>query len=101
LREHISRHQAHIRPSAPLFDVDAALSSWTLDELEEQGGLAASLGFTSRQQYHEAACSLPLLPDIRTPTLVLLAEDDPFLGAQPTSQCAANPSTLLALTRRG
>ncbi len=39
-----------------------------------------SFGFTSRQQYYEATNSLEHLPHITTPTLVLLSEDDPFLG---------------------
>ncbi len=61
------------------FDVGAALGSWTVAQIEDHG-LPASFGFRSRQEYYEAASSLPYIPLIRTPTLLLLAEDDPFLG---------------------
>lgn len=52
-------------------------------------------------QYYEHASSLNYIPDIRTPTLFLVSEDDPFLGVLPDVECASNPSTLLAATARG
>ena len=52
-------------------------------------------------QYYEHASSLSYLPNIRTPTLLLLSEDDPFLGVLPDVECAGNPFTLLAATARG
>lgn len=52
-------------------------------------------------QYYEHASSLNYIPDIRTPTLFLMSEDDPFLGVLPDVECASNPSTLLAATARG
>ena len=54
-----------------------------------------------RLQYYEHASSLAYLPNIRTPTLLLLSEDDPFLGVLPDVECAGNPFTLLAATARG
>lgn len=46
----------------------------------EDCGVAAVGGFSSRHHYYEEASSLQYLPHIATPTLLLLAKDDPFLG---------------------
>ena len=50
--------------------------------------------------YFSAARAHRHIPAIRTPTLFLGAADDPFLGALPLEEAAANPYTLLALTSR-
>ncbi|GLC38029.1 hypothetical protein PLESTB_000444500 [Pleodorina starrii] len=99
MREHIAQHRQDITARSR-FDVEAALAAWTVAGIEERG-LPASLGFADRQQYYEASSSLDYIPAITTPTLILLAEDDPFLGLIPDVECSRNPSTLLALTRRG
>ncbi|KAG2498167.1 hypothetical protein HYH03_003924 [Edaphochlamys debaryana] len=99
IREHLAQHREDIMRHTR-FDVDAALDSWTMTEIEEKG-LPMSFGFANRQQYYEAASSLDYLPAIETPTLLLLAEDDPFLGVVPDAECSRNPNTLLALTKRG
>lgn len=78
LREHLSHHKAEIQ-ALTRFDVESALAAWTVGEIEDRG-LPASFGFSSRQQYYEVAGSLDYIPAITTPTLMLLAEDDPFLG---------------------
>ncbi|KAG2442339.1 hypothetical protein HXX76_002425 [Chlamydomonas incerta] len=99
LREHLAHHRTEIL-ALTRFDVDAALAAWTVSEIEDRG-LPASFGFTSRQHYYEVAGSLDYIPAITTPTLILLAEDDPFLGVIPDAECSRNPNTLLAVTRRG
>ncbi|EFJ41748.1 hypothetical protein VOLCADRAFT_31576, partial [Volvox carteri f. nagariensis] len=99
VREHIALHRRDIEAHTRL-DVDAVLAAWTVMGIEDRG-LPASLGFADRQQYYDAASSLEYIPAITTPTLMLLAEDDPFLGIVPDVECSRNPSTLLALTRRG
>jgi len=58
-------------------------------------------GFGSTPEYNEASSSLQHLPHVRTPTLLLVSTDDPFLGVLPDAECAANPYTLLAATSRG
>ncbi|GLI69198.1 hypothetical protein VaNZ11_013770, partial [Volvox africanus] len=99
LRQNIQQHRRDIQAFSR-FDVDAALAAWTVGGIED-GGLPASLGFADRQQYYESCSSQDYIPGIQTPTLILLAEDDPFLGIVPDVECSRNPSTLLALTRRG
>ncbi|KXZ44301.1 hypothetical protein GPECTOR_70g532 [Gonium pectorale] len=78
LREHLAEHRDDIAAHSK-FDVDSALAAWTMTEIEELG-LPASFGFADRHQYYDAASSLDYIPAIATPTLLLLAEDDPFLG---------------------
>ncbi|KAG2433531.1 hypothetical protein HYH02_012649 [Chlamydomonas schloesseri] len=99
LREHLAHHKEQIQ-ALTRFDVDSALAAWTVGEIEDRG-LPASFGFSSRQHYYEVAGSLDYIPAITTPTLILLAEDDPFLGVIPDAECSRNPNTLLAVTRRG
>lgn len=61
--------------------VHARMRAWLHGRLQvEDCGVATVGGFESRQRYYEEASSLQYLPHIRTPTLLLLAKDDPFLG---------------------
>jgi predicted alpha/beta-fold hydrolase len=65
------------------------------------GELMRQLGFQDRAGYYRHACTTNYVPFVRTPALLLLARDDPFLGTVPARLCAASPWTVLALTRRG
>jgi len=65
------------------------------------GELMRQLGFADRAGYYRHACSTNYLPHVRTPALMLVARDDPFLGTVPARLCSASPWTVLALTRRG
>jgi predicted alpha/beta-fold hydrolase len=58
-------------------------------------------GFDSIEQYYRAGSSAQFVPHIRTPTLFLASEDDPFLGALPIEQCRQNEHTVLATTTVG
>jgi hypothetical protein len=60
-------------------------------------------GFRDADDYWTRASSRPLLPEIRTRTLVLNAADDPFLGPGcfPHRECAANDSVTLEVPARG
>eukprot|EP01023_Acetabularia_acetabulum_P065289 TRINITY_DN8625_c1_g2_i3.p1 TRINITY_DN8625_c1_g2~~TRINITY_DN8625_c1_g2_i3.p1 ORF type:complete len:408 (+),score=57.30 TRINITY_DN8625_c1_g2_i3:145-1368(+) len=51
--------------------------------------------------YYQDASSSEHLKKIRTPTLILVAEDDAFLGVLPISECYENSYLMLAVTRRG
>eukprot|EP00775_Hariotina_reticulata_P012269 gene12269-12407_t len=53
------------------------------------------------QSIRRHACGTNYIPYIRTPTLILVSKDDPFLGVLPREQTRRNPFTLLAATRRG
>ena len=58
-------------------------------------------GFDTVEQYYQAGSSAQFISSIRTPTLFLCAEDDPFLGALPKDECRQNDNTVLATTRVG
>jgi predicted alpha/beta-fold hydrolase len=60
-------------------------------------------GFHNADHYYRESSSAFYLEGVRTPTLVLQAEDDPFLPrpALPEAALRANPSIHLALTDRG
>lgn len=58
-------------------------------------------GFDSVEQYYAAGSSSQFIHQIRTPTLFLCAEDDPFLGALPKDECRQNERTVLATTSVG
>ncbi len=52
------------------------------------------------EEYYRDGSSQHYIPYITTPSLFLVAEDDPFLGRLPVQECCANPSTVLAVTAR-
>jgi predicted alpha/beta-fold hydrolase len=60
-------------------------------------------GFRDADHYYQDSSSAFYLDRVRTPTLVLQAEDDPFLPrpALPEVALRANPAIHLALTDRG
>eukprot|EP00798_Chlamydomonas_sp_ICE-L_P014332 gene14332-20321_t len=99
LREYIKLHRKTILDHASM-DTGALLSTWTLREFEEQS-LPMQFNYLDRQQYYEEASSLNYFPHIKTPTLILVSEDDPFLGVLPDIECSSNPSTLLVATKHG
>lgn len=60
-------------------DTEAMLNSWTVASFDDAVTLKA-LGYPSPHLYYRHACSTNYIPHIRTPTLILLSKDDPFLG---------------------
>jgi predicted alpha/beta-fold hydrolase len=60
-------------------------------------------GFTCADDYYARASASPLVPRISVPTLVIHAEDDPFVRLLPATRAAlrANPHVELVLTARG
>lgn len=62
-----------------LTDTEAMLNSWTVASFDDAVTLRA-LGYPSPHLYYRHACSTNYIPHIRTPTLILLSKDDPFLG---------------------
>ena len=65
-----------------------------------EGVICVLARHASADQYYAAASARRHIPAIKTPTLFLASSDDPFLGAVPAEEVAANPHTLLALTAR-
>jgi predicted alpha/beta-fold hydrolase len=80
----------HIRRCRTFADFDARVT-------------ARLFGFASAEDYWARASCGPFLPDIRRPTLLVSAQDDPIVPAHsiPRDAIAANPALTLWLTRGG
>lgn len=99
LKEYVSAHREALRGRTNI-DIDAVLRSWTVQAIEEVG-IPRTFGYNSRAEYYEDSSSLKYIPQIKTPSLILLSRDDPFVGTIPDAECRANPHTLLAVTAHG
>ncbi|MEW5317053.1 MAG: hypothetical protein WDW38_008384 [Sanguina aurantia] len=99
IQEYIRTHRTAISQNTNL-DVASVLQKWTVTDIEELG-TNRTFGYQTRSSYYDDANSLSYLPHIKTPTLVLTSQDDPFLGVLPDQECVANPHTLLAVTEKG
>jgi len=65
--------------------------------------VAPAFGFADANDYYAKASSLPFISRIRIPTLIIHAEDDPFIPFLPLRDAAiaSNPYVLLLSTQRG
>jgi len=65
--------------------------------------IAPAFGFADARDYYAKASSLTFIERIRIPTLIIHAEDDPFIPFAPLRDpsIAANPYVLLMATERG
>lgn len=65
--------------------------------------IAPAFGFASARDYYEKASALRFIERIRIPTLIIHAEDDPFIPFAPLRDpsIAANPYVILMATERG
>ena len=65
--------------------------------------VAPAFGFADANDYYAKASALPYISGIRVPTLIIHAEDDPFIPFEPMRDpsIAANPYVLLLATERG
>ena len=88
--------------AAARIDVEASRRARTLREFDEAAN-APLHGFRDAEDYYAKASSIGYLALIRTPSLCLSAEDDPFLPAEvlPRAKATASPSLELVTTRFG
>jgi predicted alpha/beta-fold hydrolase len=65
--------------------------------------VAPHFGFADANDYYAKASSLPYISRIRIPTLIIHAEDDPFIPFAPLRDASitSNPYVLLLATERG
>ncbi|MEM9946060.1 MAG: alpha/beta fold hydrolase [Cyanobacteria bacterium P01_D01_bin.36] len=89
-------------PSA--FDPEAAKrvdSIWSFDHEM----VIPRLGFDSVEAYYKATSGLYILPELKKPTLILYAADDPLFDPALVDDiktiCAANPAIKLVMTAQG
>lgn len=62
---------------------------------------APTCGFGTADNYYRVCASAPLLPEIRLPTLIIAAADDPLVPAYSFESLRLSPSTRLLITRHG
>lgn len=101
LKQLLSDLQAY-HPQA--FDPETAArvsSIWSFDHEM----VISRLGFKSVGDYYNATSGLYILPELKKPTLILYAADDPLfdpaLVADVEAVCSANPAITLMLTQQG
>jgi len=83
-------------------DLAATLRARTFVEFDD-AATAPIHGFASADDYYTRSSSLQFLPRIQTPTLILNAEDDPFLPreALERARAAASPAIEFVTTKCG
>lgn len=88
-------------PDVPL-DVERALRARTFREFDD-AATAPLHGFRDADDYYARSSSLAWLGRIRTPTLCINAEDDPFLPPRvlQRARAVASPAVEFRTTRRG
>ncbi|CAG9465675.1 unnamed protein product [Pedinophyceae sp. YPF-701] len=94
---------------AKLWESDVVRESWHANRLEkcttvrdfDKALVVPMHGYRSPEEYYADSSTATHLPRIRTPTLILLAKDDPFVGRIPRAECIANPWVALVVTRKG
>lgn len=105
-RDFVRRLKNRIRTKQQLFpelyDIGALRQIRTLREFDERY-TAPSNGFRDAKDYYYRASSLRVAAKIRIPTLVIHAEDDPFIPIAPLrdSAFADNPYVLLVAPEHG
>jgi predicted alpha/beta-fold hydrolase len=70
------RNWRRLLPDLPEFVIPRPLTMRRYDELY----VAPPWGFADAADYYRRSSSLPLIPDIKVPTLILTARDDPFIA---------------------
>jgi predicted alpha/beta-fold hydrolase len=105
-RDFVRRLKQRIRTKQRLFpdryDISGLSQIRTLREFDERF-TAPSNGFRDAEDYYYRASSLRVADQIRIPTLIIHAEDDPFIPIAPLrdSAFADNPYILLVAPKHG
>ena len=102
LRSLLAKVRAKQEILANILDLDAVWASATLQQFDA-AATAKLHGFAGAEDYYRKSSSNRFVQSVRTPTLLLHSQDDPFLppAALPLSVIEANPFLTLVFTRRG
>ena len=94
------RRKARTHPGR--FPLDRLRDVRTVREFDEHF-TAPHFGFAGADDYYHKASALRVIDRIRVPTLIITAEDDPFVPADPFLDPAvtSNPNITLMVTRHG
>lgn len=83
------------------YDIDAILSARTFEEFDDHF-TAPVHGFRDANHYYTAASSAPILNQIRVPTRILFAHDDPFMHADIIpSPAMVSPAVTVEVSKNG
>jgi predicted alpha/beta-fold hydrolase len=96
LRRQVQVHQTRV-PEAPRTAFPSRLTMRLFDEIYT----APRGGFADATDYYRRASSLPKIPDIRLPTLILSALDDPFIAAGPLKALRGHADLHMQLVAKG
>jgi predicted alpha/beta-fold hydrolase len=96
LREQVRRQQRYF-PDLPRTRFPRRLNMRLFDELHT----APRGGFADALDYYCRASALPLIPQIRLPTFILAARDDPFVTVEPLADLDASSLVQIQITERG
>ena len=96
LIKQVRRQQKHF-PDLPAVRIPLHATLRQFDDLYT----APRGGFADATDYYRRASSLPLVPRIRVPTLIVTARDDPFIGAEPFESLVAPPHIEVQIARHG
>lgn len=85
-----------------LYDISGLSDIHNIEQFDDRF-IAPAFGFADARDYYAKASALNLIRRIRIPTLIIHAEDDPFIPFAPLRDpsVAANPYVLLMATERG
>ena len=85
-----------------LYDVSTLGDIHSVEQFDDQF-VAPAFGFANASDYYAKASSRPWIGRIRIPTVIIHAQDDPFIPFAPLrdSSIAANPYVLLVAPERG
>ena len=94
------RRKAAAHPA--LFSLDALRRVWTVRQFDE-AYTAPHHGFADATDYYYRASALRVIDRIRVPALIITAEDDPFVPAEPFRDpaVAGNPNVAVVITPHG
>lgn len=96
LLKHIEICHKHF-PDLPTFDLPKSLTLYMFNDLY----IAPRAGFQNALDYYNRCSSGPLLKNIDIPTLILHANDDPFVSVDQYLPCANNDNIDFVLTPTG
>ena len=94
------RRKARLFPER--YDPSMLRRIWSIREFDHFY-TAPHSGFTSEDDYYERASSLPYIPNIKLPSLIVHAKDDPMIPYDPLErpEVASNPNVLVIGTENG
>jgi len=76
------------------------VESMTLPDFDDRY-TAPMWGFAGAMDYYQRTSSLPYVPHIRVPTLILTARDDPFIAVEPFEEVARLTNVETRIAPRG